>query len=513
MDITPNFKWFVARVTNRLDPNQLGRVQIRVFNIHPENTALVPDEALPWAIPLQSVFSASLTGVGLFPTGLLENTIVWGFFLDGEECQIPVIGGVFGGDGDAPPLALGSNISKSITGPQPASPFAAKYPYNKVFATESGHKIEIDDTPGAERIHIYHTSGSFLEIDASGTIVTKSQGDNYSIVTSDNTVYTSGKTTIIAVGDVGITTFNDTNVAVSGGLNIAVREDLRIRARNIFVDSETDIHLKAGGNIATDAGGDLLLESGAAIGSGLSQPDPRREDKQSEGPRQTIAVANDDFQDDEEARAFVETQIASGSLPPDAASTEATKEDSSMQETQVPAQNTPCGIVLTSKENIDDVVLTPNFTVGKISSFGAVTKHRVRAQRNLTEGEIVCNLKALAENCLEKIRTKYPSMFITSGFRNVNQTSNPNSQHCLGQAADIQYSDISGDAASIRQQYFERAEWIINNVAFDQFLLEFQTGAGRPWHHISFSSSRTRYDVRTFLNHRSKGPGLQLLKF
>lgn len=511
MDITPPFKWFLARVTNRNDPNKLGRVQIRVFNIHPENVALVPDEALPWAVPLQGVSSASLNGVGIFPTGLLKDSIVWGFFLDGEECQIPVIGGTFSGTGDPPPLAIGQNTTKSITGPQPASPFAAQYPFNRVVATESGHLIEIDDTPGSERIHVFHRSGSFMEIDASGTIVTKAQGDNYTIVTSDNTVYTSGKTTVIAVGDVDITTFNDTAVNISGGLNLAVREDLRIRARNIFMEAEENIYVKAGENIATDAGGDLLLEGGAASASGLQRPADRRQDQQSEGNARIVSLSNDDFQNDADATAFVEAQISAGALPPETASTESTTEALSMTNTQVPPQITACGIVLTGKENIDDVVLTPNFTVGKLSTFCAVTKHRVRAQRDITEGEIVCNLKALSENCLEKIRSQFPSMVITSGFRDIRQTSNPNSQHCLGQAADIQYRDITGSAAEIRKEYFDRATWIVNNVAFDQFLLEFQTTGGRPWHHISFSTSRTRYDVRTFLNHRSKGVGLQLL--
>jgi hypothetical protein len=38
------------------------------------------------------------------------------------------------------------------------------YPYVHVFESESGHIIEIDDTPNKERIHIWHRSGTYLEI-------------------------------------------------------------------------------------------------------------------------------------------------------------------------------------------------------------------------------------------------------------------------------------------------------------------------------------------------------------
>ena len=47
------------------------------------------------------------------------------------------------------------------------------YPNNKVTQTPSGHVIEIDDTPDAERIHIYHKSGTFIEMQPNGDVVTQ----------------------------------------------------------------------------------------------------------------------------------------------------------------------------------------------------------------------------------------------------------------------------------------------------------------------------------------------------
>ena len=61
------------------------------------------------------------------------------------------------------------------------------------------------------------------------------------------------------------------------------------------------------------------------------------------------------------------------------------------------------------------------------------------SQFGLTPQEIVCNLKGLAENCLEPIIDIFPSMIISSGFRRPGDVaeSSATSQHYLGQAADI----------------------------------------------------------------------------
>ena len=47
---------------------------------------------------------------------------------------------------------------------EPASDYNTEYPYNTVTTTKSGHAIEIDDSPGFERMQWWHRSGSFEEI-------------------------------------------------------------------------------------------------------------------------------------------------------------------------------------------------------------------------------------------------------------------------------------------------------------------------------------------------------------
>jgi len=73
---------------------------------------------------------------------------------------------------------------------------SGKYPYNHVFESESGHIYEIDDTPGGERLHREHMSGTFEEIHRDGTKVVKVIGDNYEIIAGSSNVVISGNVNI-----------------------------------------------------------------------------------------------------------------------------------------------------------------------------------------------------------------------------------------------------------------------------------------------------------------------------
>ena len=75
---------------------------------------------------------------------------------------------------------------------EPSTQMYPVYPHNRVFETESGHVIEWDDTPGQERLHEFHRTGTFREIhpdgtfimDTNGTLITgtwKSEGDKLTL--------------------------------------------------------------------------------------------------------------------------------------------------------------------------------------------------------------------------------------------------------------------------------------------------------------------------------------------
>ena len=80
---------------------------------------------------------------------------------------------------------------------EPVSSYDAVYPYNHVHVSESGHAIEIDDTPTAERLHWYHRSGSYREMGPLGNIVDKSTQDIFDVVLKKNSTRKMLKSMII----------------------------------------------------------------------------------------------------------------------------------------------------------------------------------------------------------------------------------------------------------------------------------------------------------------------------
>lgn len=93
--------WFGV-VEGRDDPLQLGRVRVRVYGFHTQDTTLIPTEALPWAQVLMPVTTAAMSGVGEAPVGLMIGSIVFGLWLDGQDQQTPFVLGTINtleGDG------------------------------------------------------------------------------------------------------------------------------------------------------------------------------------------------------------------------------------------------------------------------------------------------------------------------------------------------------------------------------------------------------------------------------
>ena len=219
-------RWFIGVVEDLNDPAKLGRVRIRVINEHTEVKLKTAD--LHWATPLLPATSAGLGQVGRSPTGLLVGSTVFGFFLDGNEKQMPIIWGSYaklpGNDqakNDVPALAREINsITKTLVGPEPASAYKAKYPFNHVTQTQSGHVFEVDDTPSEERLHIFHKSGTYTEINKDGRRVTKVVGDDYEVVVKNKTVYIKGNVNVKIDGNLTVDVGGNINMTAGGNINL-----------------------------------------------------------------------------------------------------------------------------------------------------------------------------------------------------------------------------------------------------------------------------------------------------
>ena len=318
------FLWFCGVVEDRQDPQKAGRVKVRALGHHTANTTILPTADLPWAQLMLPSTSAGISGLGQSPTGLVEGTWVLGYFRDGIDRQEPIVLGTMPGvpaelsqaggfydpaaiypkyknepdvnrlavnnedlehlsltlrkatritgiataDFDPFKAADGSDVlaSASDTFDQPTIPYAAVYPKNQVYESESGHIMEYDDTSGNERIHQRHRTGTSYEIDASGNRVEIIKGESYRLLSNKEQVQIQGQSDITIDGRhklyINKTSVQDNHydiqVGANANINIQVDDgDVNIHTvkGKINMNAGGDYNLKVGGNYTVEVGG------------------------------------------------------------------------------------------------------------------------------------------------------------------------------------------------------------------------------------------------------------------
>ena len=136
---------------------------------------------------------------------------------------------------------------------EPTSAFNAAYPYNKVTQSESGHIFEVDDTPGSERLHIYHKSGTYIEIDSNGSMIKRTKGSSYEIIDRNGKISIAGKADISINGACNIFVGNDANIEVEGDVNLTCHNDITAQAGGTFNLSAVEEFNIASGNVNIEA--------------------------------------------------------------------------------------------------------------------------------------------------------------------------------------------------------------------------------------------------------------------
>lgn len=112
--------------------------------------------------------------------------------------------------------------AKGQTWVEPPTSYNTVYPFNQVIETESGHYFEMDDTPGFERIHLYHRSGTFNEIHPDGSKVEKVVKDKYTIIMSNDKVSILGDCSITVQGSAQVNIIGDCDMKIGGNYNVSV---------------------------------------------------------------------------------------------------------------------------------------------------------------------------------------------------------------------------------------------------------------------------------------------------
>ena len=130
--------------------------------------------------------------------------------------------------------------------------------------------------------------------------------------------------------------------------------------------------------------------------------------------------------------------------------------------------------------------LSRNFTLSELIKSDTAIRKGINNNPNAEQIE---KLKALCENILQPVRDHFGRVKITSGFRSVDLClaigSSSNSQHAKAEAADFEC--IGVDNA-------ELADWIKDNLPYDQLIVEYYT-PGEPnsgWIHCSYVSDQPR---------------------
>jgi len=148
---------------------------------------------------------------------------------------------------------------------EPVTPYNAQYPYNHVYESEAGHIREIDDTPGAERIHERHSSGTGYEIHPKGDKVTRVKNDNYTLVTGDDFAHIKGNQSTTTDG--GVRVFVNADGATEDGhytIEVGNNANVNIQVNKgdvNVVTTEGDINLKSGKSIHMEASQGIYMKS------------------------------------------------------------------------------------------------------------------------------------------------------------------------------------------------------------------------------------------------------------
>jgi len=437
-----------------------------------------------------------------------------------------------------------TDIVTEPTGIEPPMSSPGQYPHVHVYKSESGHIKEVDDTPGHERLLDFHKAGTYQEIAPDGRRVVKVVGDNYLIVVADDKIYIEGSHNLYVRGNMSITCLNDVTLNVGGRVEMNVNEDFRLKAKSISLETTSgdvniystnnlytrsgantsifagkNINQGAGANVSIAAGSNIIaaaatkvsIKSNAAVAmdaplvttnkgnsgntassnevaiakvTGLGTP-PTREDTTAPSILESIIQGADE--DEETSNAAIQEAIASGRITQEEVdehqkTTFATEETDTTSPNAVnPKATTANEIKLLPETSISrELKLSTNYRLSHLTSPGPVYHYQLKAQGGRTKAQLAGNLSLLAQNVLEPIAKKFGPIAINSAFRSGTGGAK-DSQHNKGMAADITYGTRSTDPATM----YAIAQWIKENIAFDQLILEY--GKNQIWTHVSFN--------------------------
>lgn len=263
-----DIRWWFGFVEQNIEVN---RVKVRVMSVTNMNPDEVPTENLRDATIAMGTGTSGTNGLGESPAHLWEGSCVVGIALDKAFTRLVILHTITSPD-EICAVALGKedvltqfikdNAAKSTgSGTSFSEPVTdhtkVKYPYNKATVTRSGHLLETDDTPNAERLMWAHRTGSYSLMNYDGDYIQKATKDFMQFVNNDFNTLILGNSRMVVKGSkservTGVTYYasptwelNANNILMTAG-KIEMHASVTITANLNVVGSLKVASLEAG---------------------------------------------------------------------------------------------------------------------------------------------------------------------------------------------------------------------------------------------------------------------------
>jgi len=117
------------------------RYKVRIIGLHDQGEESIPSDQLPWAQVMYPVTAGGGQTGASDSTKLRQGNMVFGFFIDGQEQQVPVIMGVLGNNSQTVLTQKNSTVADTVTDSQPG--VLAKSGYSEGTKAKSGTAREV----------------------------------------------------------------------------------------------------------------------------------------------------------------------------------------------------------------------------------------------------------------------------------------------------------------------------------------------------------------------------------
>ncbi len=160
-----NFSWWVGQIADDStwrdninagkypDKNSIPgwgrRYKVRIIGLHDQGQETIPDDQLPWANVMYPITAGGGQTASKATPNLRQGNMVFGFFLDGQDQQVPVIMGVLGNNSQT---ELSQKIGTSrVTNTTPGTLGTSGHADGAVEKKGSAREVPPDEDKGIEK--------------------------------------------------------------------------------------------------------------------------------------------------------------------------------------------------------------------------------------------------------------------------------------------------------------------------------------------------------------------------